>query len=267
MKKVFFCISILCLLLVTARNTQGYLGKSIRLMSIGDELAGVIEDEYTDIYRNPAYLSFIDKPRIFGQYNLYWQPEVKIADYFQNQKTGLLGVVLPLSDYGNIALVGELKPSSEKDGYNRASRTEYIDYYTLDTTSASSYRKESIQNFKAIYSLKLSPSLRLGIDYVYLKNYNDGETESQKIITQRYSGSDSLKSYGRSYSSNNLDDSPDAQRVSLGMILNPWTKTTLDFTLYYEKLSYISQNSSIGESQSILFGADSSLRETYSLHT
>ncbi|MDH4222308.1 MAG: hypothetical protein OEV55_02085, partial [candidate division Zixibacteria bacterium] len=65
----------------------------------------------------------------------------------------------------------------------------------------------------------------------------------------------------------NLDDSPDAQRGSLGMILNPWTKTTLDFTLYYEKLSYISQSSSIGESQSIWFGIDTNLKENHSRYT
>jgi len=267
MKKVFYWLSILCFLFIFSQSAFGYLGKSIRLMSIGDELTGVIEDEYTDIHRNPAYLSFIEKPRIFGQYNLYWYPEVKIADYFQNQKTGLLGVVLPLSDYGNFALIGELKPSSNEDGHTEASRVEYIDYYIADSFSVNSYRKESIQNFKAIYSLKLSPSLRLGIDFVYLKNYDDSESENHRIITQRYSGSDSLKSYGRTDMVNNLDNSPDVQRGSLGLILNPWSKTTLDFTLYYEKLSYISQSSSIGESQTVRFGIDTTFKENHSNHT
>jgi len=267
MKKVFYCVSVLCFLFVSTQVSFGYLGKSIRLMGVGEELTGVIKDEYTDIYRNPAYLSFIEKIRIFGQYNLYQHPEVKIAGYFPNKETGLAGVVLPIAGYGNLALIGELKPSTNEDNSARASRTEYLDYYTLDSSSTEKFGKKTIQNFKAIYGLKLSPSLSLGIDFVYLKNYDEGNSKNKRITTQRYFDSDNLKSYGIDDRVSNNDNSPDAQRGSIGIVLTASQKTSLDLTLYYENLSYTSKSLSTSEPQTKWFGADTTLREGLSIYT
>jgi hypothetical protein len=267
MKKLFYCILVLYFLFVCGEGAFGYLGKSIRLMGIGDELAGVIKDEYTDIYRNPAYLSFVEKPRIFGQYNQYRHIELKIAEYFTNQETGLMGVVLPFTKYGNLALIGELRPSTAEDNSARISRTEYLDYYTLDSSSVEKFSKKTIQNFKAIYGLKLSASLRLGIDFVYLKNYNQNDSKTKRITTQRYFDSENLKSYGIDDRVSNNDNSPDAQRGSIGMVLTASQKTSLDLTLYYENLSYTSKSLSTSESQTKWFGVDTTLREGLSSYT
>jgi len=264
MKKVFFCISVLFFLFVSTEGTFGYLGKSIRIMGFGDELAGVIQDEYTDIYRNPAYLSFVERVRVFGQYNLNRRTELKIAEHFTNQKTGLMGIVLPLAGYGNLALMGELKPSVTEDNSTTANRSEYYNYHTID--SLKRFSKETIRNLKLIYSLKLSPSLRIGIDFVYLKNYHEGDS-NKTITTQRYSDFGDLNSYERDDSLNTYDNSPDAQRGSFGLVLSPSQKTSIDFTLYYENLSYTSQTSSKRESETTWFRSDTSFRENFSWHT
>jgi hypothetical protein len=267
MKKVFYFISVVCLLFVSVQGAFGYLGKSIRIMGFGEELAGVIQDEYTDIYRNPAYLSFVEKAKVFGQYNLYWHPEVKIAEFFRNQKTGMAGVVLPLSGYGNLALIGELKPSTTKDGSTIGSRHDYDTYYTIDSSSTKRYSKDTIRNFKLIYGLKVSPSLSLGMDFAYLKNYNEGDSMNKGMTAQRYSDSENLKSYRRDDRVDDYDTSPDAQRGSLGMVLTPSQKTNVDFTLYYENLTYTSKSSTKKELEEKWLGTDTLWSETFAYTT
>jgi len=244
MKKIFFYFLVLYFLFLSTQKSFAYLGRSIRIMGLGSELAGVIEDEYTDIYRNPAYLSYVKKTKIFGQYNLYGSPELRIGGAFTNQKTGLGGVVLPFFSHGNLALVGELKPYSNKESSTVGRRSDYLDYYAIDSSFVERFNKETIPNFKIIYGLKLSPSIRLGIDFVYLKNYHYSDSKSKTVRTERYLDSDSLQSYHKTEQIEKKDDSPDAQRGSFGLILSPWQKSRLDFTLYYESIRYTSRASS-----------------------
>ncbi|MCJ7577626.1 MAG: hypothetical protein MUO91_04165 [candidate division Zixibacteria bacterium] len=262
MKKIFYCVSVLFVLFVSAEGAFGYLGKSIRIMGFGDELAGVIQDEYTDIYRNPAYLSFVERVKVFGQYNLYQHSELKIAEDFRNEEAGLAGIVLCLPKYGNLALIGELKPSTTKDGSTKASRSDYINYYTLDSSSVKRFSKETIQNFKVIYGFKLSPSLRLGVDFVYLKNYDDGDS-NKTIVTHQKRYSEDLMHYSKDDNMDNYSNSPDAQRGTFGLVFTPGQRTSLDFALYYEKLEYTKRTSSNRVSENISVGIDTTLRKNF----
>ena len=262
MKKIFYCVSVLFVLFVSAEGAFGYLGKSIRIMGLGDELMGVIRDEYTDIYRNPAYLSFVEKVKIFGQDNLYQHTELRIAENFRNEDALLAGLVLPLAKYGNLALIGELKPSTKEDRYTKASNT----YYTIDTSFVKYFSKKSTRNFKVIYGRKLSPSLSVGIDFTYLKNYNDADT-NKTITTQRYNDYGKLWEYTQGVIIDNYNNSPDAQRGSMGIILTPDQRTTLDFTLYYESLIYTSDSSSKEDVETKWFRSDTSFRDNFSYYT
>jgi hypothetical protein len=262
MRKALYCFWVLCFIFLSTQQAFGYLGKSIRIMGFGDELAGVIQDEYTDIYRNPAYLCFVERVKVFGQYNLYGHSELKIAEDFRNEEAGLAGLVLPLTKYGNLALIGELKPSTEEDRYATASNT----YYTIDTSSVKWFSKKSIRNFKVIYSTKLSPALSVGIDFAYLKNYNDADT-NKTITTQSYNDYGELWEYTQGVIINNYNNSPDAQRGSIGIILTPDQRTNLDFTLYYENLVYTSASSSKEEVETKWFRSDTSFRENLSYRT
>jgi hypothetical protein len=100
-----------------------------------------------------------------------------------------------------------------------------------------------------------------------LKNYNQNDSETKRITTQRYFDSENLKSYGIDDRVSNNDNSPDAQRGSIGMVLTASQKTSLDLTLYYENLSYTSKGLSTSESQTKWFGADTTLREGLSSYT
>ncbi len=244
MKRTVCCAIAICLLSLFSANAFGYLGKSIRIMSIGNYLAGVVRDQDTDIYRNPAYLSFVDKVRVFGQYNLYGHTELQIAPAFTNKGTGLLGLALPTTGYGNLALVCELKPSTSKNKSGYTIRTDGVDDYSVRSDSKQNSQKKSIEGFKVVYGVRLSPSVRVGADLSYFRNYNRLESQSTSTFTVRALDSEDITYYDEQLETQNSDDSPDAQRVSAGMVLNPWSKTTLDLALYYENLSYTKTASS-----------------------
>jgi hypothetical protein len=248
MKRTVCCAIAICLLSLFSANAFGYLGKSIRIMSIGNYLAGVVRDQDTDIYRNPAYLSFVDKVRVFGQYNLYGHTELSIARGFSDEGTGLLGLALPTTSYGNLALVCELKPNNSRNKSVRTYEEESIDEVMTSFSSSEQHLNRTIEGFKAVYGVKLSPSVRVGTDFTYLKNNHLTESQSTSIRTLRYVGFEDILYKDETYSSTNSDDSPDAQRASVGIILDPRSGTYLDLTLYYENSSYTKTVSSTGES-------------------
>ncbi len=243
MKRLILYVSLASLSLTSSTSALGYIGKSIRIMGMGDHLAGIVKDQDTDIYRNPAYLSFLEGARMFGQDNLIDHTELRIAEGFTNKGTGLLGLVLPLSTQGNLALVGELKPSTNRYHQRSASRSDYPTWYSISSSCGKEFSKTTIRNFKAVYSRQISDVIRLGADFVYLKNYNRRDSENLTITTEYDSFSDEVTSRWTIEQSRNSDDSPDAQRGSLGLVLTSWPKTTIDFTLYYENLSYTNTTS------------------------
>ncbi len=258
MKNAVCCISIVLFLFVSAANTFGYIGHSIRIMGFGDELSGVVRDEYTDIYRNPAYLSLVKRVRVFGQNNLLGRTELRIAPQITNKQTGLVGLVLPIPDLGNLALVSEIKSSTSEDHPKYTDRKDYFDQYTITTDSKDESYKESIVNFKAIYSRRLSSSLLAGVDFVYLKNYHRRDYETYSANIKRSNASDDLISESISEYGSHSDDSPDAQRMSFGVFFDSWKEKTLDFTFYYERLSYTKRSSSAREYNLMGFAPDTS---------
>ncbi|MGB2768693.1 MAG: hypothetical protein WBC88_03080, partial [Candidatus Zixiibacteriota bacterium] len=71
-------------------------------------------------------------------------------------------------------------------------RRDYSDRYAISTNSKNQYTKESIVNFKAIYSRRLSASLLAGGDFVYLKNYHRLASETYYATIERSTASDDL---------------------------------------------------------------------------
>ena len=276
MKRFFVLSFFLLFLLFSANEIFAYLNPSLRIRALGDEFVGVIDDNYTDIYRNPAYLSYVKRIKIFGQYNNYYKapvfilrkteidyapigiPEYKlgkenatriklrssssqqanIQGYFHNKKTVLGGLVLPIFNYGSLSLVGELKPDEKNTHDSYQQRYLYADYYQDHTYFSKSSTKRTISNFKAIYGIKISRQLRVGLDYTYLKNYDFYEYHSESENIRRYIDTDSLKSINFSKSDRYTDNSPDLHRGSIGFILIPKSSTRLDLTLHYESISY-----------------------------
>lgn len=64
MKGKIVLILTLLFLLFPSFPLFAYTDSSLRIKALGEGLAGIMEDEYTDIYRNPAFLAFVDHPQL-----------------------------------------------------------------------------------------------------------------------------------------------------------------------------------------------------------
>jgi hypothetical protein len=245
MRKLFFCLSLFYLSFSQVEKSSAYLGNSVRIKGLGDELAGVVEDEYTDTYRNPAYLSFAKRIKVFAQNNVYGYPEFRMANSFNNAKAVLGGFVIPIQKLGNFAFVGELKPQVKENTSSDGGRYDYLDYYVTRSACLYSYEDRSIQNFKVLYGTQISPSLRVGVDFVSLKNYDYYETDRKSETIEKYLKDDSLKSSRGGTSFGYENNSPQAKRGSLGVIFSAQKRISVDFTLYYEHLSFTNSSFSM----------------------
>jgi hypothetical protein len=257
MKSVLYLVSALSFLLAYSANTFAYTGRSIRIMGLGDELTGVMRDEYTDIYRNPAYLSLVSQARIFGRHNLVDQTELRIAPQLTNKGTALLGLAVPVSGSVNLAAMGEYKPSTSKSNPpSRTSRTDHTDYYSISWNSEKVSSQQTILNLKTIGSLKLSDSWHIGLDFVALENYNRQDSHNSSTIIQRRIPSDELLYHRRNEDIRNSDDSPDAFKLSVGLLSTSGRHNTFDCAFYYERMSYGQTSSLKAESQTDRYWPD-----------
>lgn len=239
MKRLYIFLAVFVLVLLHSTQSFAFLGNSLRIRALGDELSGIVTDEYTDIYRNPAYLYSIKNLRVFGQSNTYGYTELEIATFMNNEGAILGGIVIPLSRYGTWALVGELEPSSDEVSWPLLeSREDYLGHYAITTRSSGESRDNTIRNFKTVYSLQVNPNFIVGVDFTYLKNYNYVDSNSTQLISDFSLPGDSLR-YTTTYSSTGIfSSSPDAQRFTLGAIFFPRARWSLDLSLYYEHLGY-----------------------------
>jgi len=57
-KRVFF----FGFFFLLSTTSYGFIHESVRIRSLGSDFAGLIEDPYTDVFRNPAYLAKWDRP-------------------------------------------------------------------------------------------------------------------------------------------------------------------------------------------------------------
>ncbi len=78
-KKIVLTLALLSLLLPSTLSLA-YTGNSLRIQALGEGLAGIIEDEYTDIYRNPAYLALVTHPQLIVDFGRY-QPELRVVAF------------------------------------------------------------------------------------------------------------------------------------------------------------------------------------------
>jgi len=100
-----------------------------------------------------------------------------------------------------------------------------------------------------------------------LKNYRRDDSEKITSRTEWELYSENLRSQQKYNYIKNFDDSPDAQRMSFGLILSPWRKTTLDLVLYFENLSYTKRSLFQRGSEAERFFPDTTSREQFSIST
>lgn len=130
-----------------------YLNPSLRIRALGTDFIGLVPDERTDIFRNPAYLAMLSRGNVSGE--------------FANQVDFWLSGVLPLSRYGVLAY-------SQTWKVNETSRPN-------DIFPGRQYDV----NLRGQYGLRVAERIHLGVDYTYLWNKTRSSESNPDAVRYR----------------------------------------------------------------------------------
>lgn len=151
-------ILILALILLISTTSFAYLEPSFRIKALGEDFVGIILDEYTDIFRNPAYLSLVENYKIFGEYRK------DVSNRF------IFGGVLPKFSFGKIAILSkgwQQERGNVLQGQNFYANPSYI----LQRIELSEYNdKTSLNNAALFYALNNKLNLKAGISFIYFED-------------------------------------------------------------------------------------------------
>ncbi len=154
-------------------TSWAYLEPSFRIKALGEDFAGIIVDEYTDIFRNPAYLALVQNYKILGEY--------------RTDKGGsrlFFGGVLPKLRFGKIALLGRGWYQESGRTFNRNSILGFSDttlIQRIDQVRAE-INKSTLTNFGFIYSIPVVQNFNLGLNFLYLEDRL--KSEFSEFVTQ-----------------------------------------------------------------------------------
>lgn len=284
MKRLFFLWVSLFLLAFSYNQSSAYLERSLRMRALGDDLIGILKDEYSDVYRNPAYLYTVSKFKIFAQYNRTSSQDIRFFDPFDfslrteptssaivisknlgvipieapftNENAVLAGLVLPLSELGNLAFSAELRPSfseTKNEQTNVHTFSSSQDRYVREIQKSKSSSKRNIGIFKLLYAKKLS-SFSLGLDYRYIK----GNQASSGLSFDRSEwwsfSSDSLLDWVNYEYENQSNFSSTSHRGRAGLTFGFRQNLNLDLVLSFESRKspdFSSQTSEVRDSSEV----------------
>ena len=284
MKRLFFFWVGLCILVFSYKESSAYLERSLRTRALGDDLIGILRDEYSDVYRNPAYLYRESKFKIFAQYNRTSSQDVRLFNPFDfslrteptsstlvvsknlgvipsgapltNENAVLAGLALPLSELGNLALAAEFRPSFSE---SRNEQTDVYafsisqDRYVKDIRKSENLSKRNIGIFSVVYAKKLN-SFSLGLDYRYIKGSQVSSTSSFNRSELWSFSTDSLLDWVNSEYENQSDFSSVSHRGRAGLTFSFHQNLNLDLVLSFESRKspdLSSQISEVGDSSEV----------------
>ncbi len=215
--------TVLLICLLMAVETSAFDKTSFRLQSMGAELRGIVDDEYTDLLNNPAYMNVLSKNWIITNLSNYSGGNHQFFNYNNNNYEGGSGAFL-LGHFYNyndmwIGFIGEywrdkrwktrslnmdyyLDPYFDWGGDTEFEGTWIEDheqgnnaYRTIDTKKGTEYRADDQGvNLNAIFNIN-----NFGINYefnhtkynapLYVYSYNDyytGQLITVEIPFQSY---------------------------------------------------------------------------------
>lgn len=174
MKPIIIAIALIFLLFST---TWAYLEPSFRIKALGEDFVGIIVDEYTDIFRNPAYLALVKNYKIFAEYRKESLGKGQTANRL------ILGSVLPKFSFGKLAMLGK--------GWQQKSENLYQieTFYAPSTittikgqTSENINNNPTLINSDFIYALTLGPNFNLGANFIYYEDKTESHYRSNEYV-------------------------------------------------------------------------------------
>jgi len=227
-------IVVLTFILLFNTASLAYLEPSFRIKALGEDFVGIILDEYTDIYRNPAYLGQVQNYKILGEYRK------------DGNERLVAGSVLPIFNYAKVAILGKGWNKDTRSVYERREVYYGGNYVYISESKSEGSGKAPLTNPGLIYSIGLGPNLNLGANFTYFedKSKSTGQGRSSNSTTDTTTGILRQMSISN-YESHGVTSKKNIQFTAGAKFLMP-TGLDMDLTLSFQHLnsenSYASNN-------------------------
>ncbi len=248
MKKITFGLA---LFLFFSSSALAYLEPSFRLKALGEDFVGIIVDEYTDIFRNPAYLSLVENYKILGEYRK------------DGSNRLVAGGVLPKFGFGKIAILGKGWQQDSKNIYSSRNVYPYGNYIQSYESNSENISNIPLTNSGLIYSANLGQNMNLGANFIYFEDKwkSDNQGTSTYSTTDTTSGLLRQKTISE-YENHSLKTNKYIQIVAGVEFLFP-PALNLDLILSFQHLDLENITSSNSFSQGEYYDSLGNLSQSY----
>ncbi|MGE5692694.1 MAG: hypothetical protein ACM3YF_02830 [Candidatus Zixiibacteriota bacterium] len=187
--------------LLFSATSYGFIHESVRIRSLGTDFAGLIEDPYTNVFRNPAYLA-------------KWEKGALTAEVLDAEKSVFAANLAFPSKFINLGIsykaFGHPDEFTSADGRNFSGQRVASDLYGIPD-GLSGLKK--FQTVKGIGAKSVGP-VDVGMDIQYLRDWTAG---------------------GSGFSAPSYNQLPTALQVRAGGVFSPLSKWNVDVTLRYQR--------------------------------
>lgn len=214
-------------------NAQAFLEPSFRLKALGEDFVGLVPDQYSDIFRNPAYLGQVEGWKILGEYR-------RDRSLHYN-----FGLATPSTQLGKFGLV--VKEWRGENSNSQEQKYKYIDYYYIPSylvlTNNYSQREDITKNrgLDFLYSCPLISDWKLGLSVFYDELKSEFEAGFINLSTTVDFDTFLVLAEREAISLSSLLSSNKSTTVSIGIVKAGEQNSSLDF-----KLAYRHFNSELG---------------------
>jgi len=216
------CIASIALIFAACSTLYALENVSFRIKALGSSLAGIVEDDYTDVLAYPARLSKWKKTTLMGK--------------FGGGDTFNFGFLRKFGLIGETSVYRNLDESYSEDIYS------YSGLVSKDTRLTESDSDNEVYNLMGLIGMDLNNKISIGSNYLY--NQDKNSSVYDRNYTNEYISSDQKILY--IYKSRNVDNSgeySESHEFAFGLQYLSGSNKELDVTLTgalkYDKTSSV----------------------------
>jgi len=157
---------------------------SVRMQALGGDFSGIIEDEVTDLYRNPAYFARVENPFTFGeivrpQYSYEYIKQIRITSevyqfdplyygYSSSDNAGAsTGLRYAYASKFGVLVRGNYRANTNQQNNSSSGFSQYDDAFRTSENIATNEFKSTWGDIQASYGFDLDNGLTGGVSYTF----------------------------------------------------------------------------------------------------
>jgi hypothetical protein len=223
------------IVVIFATSAFAYTEPSLRMKAMGKSLAGIVEDQQTDIYLNPARMALIEKSQVYGMFEprgTYYEYPIDLplpVPYKISQLRLNAAYLWKLNQRNSLGVAVDVNHgsrSSESEESERGGRLDpYHNYYTTEYREKKSENESTSQDITArlMYARELSNEWNLGIGYIIEMPDQTSESQSESHEETEYYNYHAETFYGEfrdEEQENRYENQENIHYVDLGVLRN-----------------------------------------------